>query len=116
MIYCVVARRGDSHSQTGANLPRDALPEQECMGASAVPSIIISLAEIDSVAAALGLTGFPVEPTPPADDSTPVGEVPASDVAPPLEQNEVVNPAPVDTDGTECGEMDMCGSEPMDTT
>ena len=92
MIYCVVARCGDSHSQTGADLPRDASPEQECMGVSAIPLIIISPAEIDSVAMALGLTGFPVEPTPPADDSTPAGEVPTSNVAPPLEQNEVVNP------------------------
>ena len=107
LIDCVVAGHGGSPNTACANLP---------MGVSTLPSIIISPAEIDSIAAALGLTGFPVKPTPPVDDSTVAGKVPASDVAPPLEQNKIVNPVPVDTDGTECGEMDMCSSEPMDTT
>ena len=107
LIDCIVAGHGGSPNTARADLP---------MGVSTLPSIIISPAEIDSVAAALGLTGFPVEPTPPTDDSTMAGEVPVSDVTPPLEQNKIVNPVPVDTDGTERVEMGICGSEPMDTT
>ena len=107
LIDCIVAGHGGSPNTACADL---------LMGVSTLPSIIISPAEIDSVAAALGLTGFPIKPTPPADDSTTAGEVPASDVAPPLEQNKIVNPVLVDTDGTERVEMGICGSEPMDTT
>src|SRR5438128_12031874 len=116
MMYCVVAGRSDSDSKTGADLPRHASPEQECMGVSTIPSIVISPAEIDSVAAALGLTSFAVEPESPADNTSPAAEVAAGDVAPPLEQNEIANPAPVDTEGAESGEMGVHGSEPMDTT
>ena len=107
LIDCVVAGHGGSPNTACADLP---------MEVSTLPSIIISPTEIDSVAAALGLTGFPVEPTPPVDNSTVAGEVPTSDVAPPLEQNKIVNPVPVDTNGTEHVEMGICGSEPMDTT
>ena len=55
-IDCVLAGHGGSQNMARGDLP---------MGASNLPSIIISPAEIDSMAAALGRVGLiPVEPTP----------------------------------------------------
>ena len=95
-IDCVLAGHGGSQNMAHGDLP---------MGAFNLPSIIISPTEIDSVAAALGLAGLiPVEPTPPADDSTSTCEIP------------IVNPAPVDTPEGERVDMDIQGSGSMDTS
>ena len=98
LMDCVVAGHGGSHDMARADLP---------MRVSPLPSIIISPAEINSVAAALGLAGFiPVEPTPPppVDDSIPTCKVP------------IINPAPMDTQEGERADMDIQDSGSMDTS
>ena len=91
MMHGVVAANCGSQSSSGAALP---------MGSPNVPSIIISPAEIDSVAAALGLSNFiPVEPNSPADILTSACEV----------------PVPMATQEAERGDIDIQGSGAMDT-